>query len=153
MVAVILEPKKIKCVTVSTFSPSICHEVMGQNAMILVFWMTLYWSFKICFQIVQTYVCMYVYIYIYIFPPYFSHSCSSERMNHNCVWLAVASYLALVLLNSVIKLVTLLWTLNHTYDSCSGSIFILVWALIGFLHCVFYPNELTMALYCGYILM
>ena len=26
---VILEPKKIKSVTVSTFSPSICHEVMG----------------------------------------------------------------------------------------------------------------------------
>ena len=27
--AVILEPKKIKSVTVSAFSPSICHEVMG----------------------------------------------------------------------------------------------------------------------------
>ena len=27
--AVILEPKKIKSVTVSTFSPFICHEVMG----------------------------------------------------------------------------------------------------------------------------
>ena len=26
-----LEPKKIKSVTVSTFSPSICHEVMGQR--------------------------------------------------------------------------------------------------------------------------
>ena len=35
--AVILEPKKIKSVTVSTFSPSICHEVMGLDAMILVF--------------------------------------------------------------------------------------------------------------------
>ena len=35
--AVILEPKKINCVTVSTVSPSICHEVMGLNAMILVF--------------------------------------------------------------------------------------------------------------------
>ena len=35
--AVILEPKKIKPVTVSTFSPSICHEVMGPDAMILVF--------------------------------------------------------------------------------------------------------------------
>ena len=37
--AVILESKKIKSVTVSTFSPSICHEVMGLVAMILVFWM------------------------------------------------------------------------------------------------------------------
>ena len=34
---VILEPKKIKYVTVSTFFPSICHEVMGSDAMILVF--------------------------------------------------------------------------------------------------------------------
>ena len=35
--AVILEPKKIKSLTVSTVSPSICHEVMGPDAMILVF--------------------------------------------------------------------------------------------------------------------
>ena len=36
---VILEPKKLKSVTVSIVSPSICYEVMGLNAMILVFWM------------------------------------------------------------------------------------------------------------------
>ena len=35
--AVILEPKKIKSVAVSIVSPSICHEVMGLDAMILVF--------------------------------------------------------------------------------------------------------------------
>ena len=35
--AVILEPQKIKSVTVSTVSPSICHEVMGPDAMIFVF--------------------------------------------------------------------------------------------------------------------
>ena len=35
--AVILEPKEIKSVTVSIVSPSICHEVMGPDAMILVF--------------------------------------------------------------------------------------------------------------------
>ena len=35
--AVILEPRKIKLATVSTVSPSICHEVMGLDAMILVF--------------------------------------------------------------------------------------------------------------------
>ena len=35
--AVILEPKKIKSVTVSIVSPSVCHEVMGLVAMILVF--------------------------------------------------------------------------------------------------------------------
>ena len=41
--AVILEPRKVKSATVSTASPSICHEVMGPGAMILVFWML---SFK-----------------------------------------------------------------------------------------------------------
>ena len=35
--AVILEPPKIKPIIVSTVSPSICHEVMGPDAMILVF--------------------------------------------------------------------------------------------------------------------
>ena len=35
--AVILEPKKIKPVTVSIVSPSICHKVMGPDAVILVF--------------------------------------------------------------------------------------------------------------------
>ena len=41
--AVILEPPKIKSATVSTVSPSICHEVMGLDAMIFFFWML---SFK-----------------------------------------------------------------------------------------------------------
>ena len=36
--AVILEARKIKSVTVSIVSPSICHEVMVPDAMILVFW-------------------------------------------------------------------------------------------------------------------
>ena len=35
--AVILEPKKIKMVTVPSYSPSICHKVMEPDAMILVF--------------------------------------------------------------------------------------------------------------------
>ena len=46
--AVILEPKKIKSATVSTVSPSICHEVMGPDAMIFVFWMS---SFKPTFSL------------------------------------------------------------------------------------------------------
>ena len=41
--AVILEPPEIKSVTVSNVFTSICHEVMGPDAMILVFWML---SFK-----------------------------------------------------------------------------------------------------------
>ena len=44
--AVILEPKKIKSLTVSIVSPAIYHEVMGLGAMILVFWMLSFkWSF------------------------------------------------------------------------------------------------------------
>ena len=35
--AVILETKKIKSLTVSIVSPSICHEVLGPDAMILSF--------------------------------------------------------------------------------------------------------------------
>ena len=35
--AVILEPPKIKSLSVSTVSPPICHEVMGPDAIILVF--------------------------------------------------------------------------------------------------------------------
>ena len=35
--AVILELPKLKSATVSTVSPSICHEVMGRDVMILVF--------------------------------------------------------------------------------------------------------------------
>ena len=46
--AVILEPKKIKSLTVSTVSPSISYEVMGPDAMILVFWML---SFKPAFSL------------------------------------------------------------------------------------------------------
>ena len=35
--AVILEPLKIKSATVSSVSPSICHDMMGLDAMVLVF--------------------------------------------------------------------------------------------------------------------
>ena len=46
--AVILEPKKIKYVTISIVSTCICHEVMGQDAMMLVFWLL---SFKPTFSL------------------------------------------------------------------------------------------------------
>ena len=44
----ISEPRKIKSITASTFLPSICHEMMGQDAMIFVFWML---SFKPSFSL------------------------------------------------------------------------------------------------------
>ena len=46
--AVISEPKKIKSLTVSIVSSSICYEVMGPDVMILVFWML---SFKPAFSL------------------------------------------------------------------------------------------------------
>ena len=46
--AVILEPPKIKSVTVSVVFPSICYEVMGPEYTILVFWML---SFKPTFSL------------------------------------------------------------------------------------------------------
>ena len=45
---VILEPKKIKSITISIVAPSICHEVMGLDAMIFVFWML---SFKLALSL------------------------------------------------------------------------------------------------------
>ena len=46
--AVILEPKKINSVSASNVSLSICHEVMGLDAMILILWML---SFKLAFSL------------------------------------------------------------------------------------------------------
>ena len=60
---VILEPQKIKSVTVS---PSICHEVMRPGAMILVFWML---SFKPTFSLFFT-----------LFKRLFSYSLSAIRL-------------------------------------------------------------------------
>ena len=50
--AVILEPPK-NSLTVSIISPSICHEVMGSDAMIFVFWML---SFKPAFLLFSTFI-------------------------------------------------------------------------------------------------
>ena len=88
--AVILEPPKIKSIPVSIVSPSICHEVMGPDAMILVFWMlsnislacsylwqffgleffkilflplksTWFTMFQVCSEVIQLHVCVYTF--------------------------------------------------------------------------------------------
>ena len=79
--AVILEPKKIWSVTASIFSTSICHEVMGLDAMILV---SLMLSFKpgfalssytlikkpfSCFSLYTIRVVIFVYLRLLIFLP------------------------------------------------------------------------------------
>ena len=50
---VILEPKKIKSVTVSIVPPFICHELMGPDVMIFIFWML---SFKPAFPLSFTFI-------------------------------------------------------------------------------------------------
>ena len=60
--ALILEAKSIKSVTVSTVSPFICHEVMGPDAMILVFWML---SFKPTFPLSSHFHQEALYLFIY----------------------------------------------------------------------------------------
>ena len=45
----ILDPKKIKSAPVSIFPPSICHEVMVPDAMMLAFQML---SFKLAFNLI-----------------------------------------------------------------------------------------------------
>ena len=64
---VILEHPKIKSATISTVSPSIYHEVMGPDAMILVFWM---WNFKPNFSL---------YFFTFI-KKFFSSSLSAIRV-------------------------------------------------------------------------
>ena len=53
--AVILEHKKIKSVSASTFSPSVCHEIIGLDAVIFLFWMLnfkpTFWFY--CFTLIK----------------------------------------------------------------------------------------------------
>ena len=51
--AVILEPKKVKSVTISIVSPSLCHEVMEPDTMIFIIWML---SFKPAFLLFFTFI-------------------------------------------------------------------------------------------------
>ena len=69
--AVILEPRKIKSATVS---PSICHELMEPDAMILVFWML---SFKPTFSLSS---------FTFIKRPFSSSSLSALRWCHLHIW-------------------------------------------------------------------
>ena len=68
--AVILEPQKIKSDMVSTVSPSISHEMMGPDAMILVFWML---SFKPTFSLSS---------FTFIQKLFSSSSLSVQNWNH-----------------------------------------------------------------------
>ena len=66
----ILQPKKIKSVTASTFSPSVCHEVMRQDAMILIFWML---SFKPVFSLSSSTLLKRLSVPLYFLPLEWHH--------------------------------------------------------------------------------
>ena len=87
---VILEPKKRKSVTASTFSPSICQEVMGPDSMILVFLILSFepafslssfilikrlFSSKYCFSFPRYILVCYVFIFIHL-KLFFSFLCN-----------------------------------------------------------------------------
>jgi len=101
--AVILEPPKIKSVTVSIASPSIYHEVTGPDAMIFVFWML---SFKPTFSlssftfikrlfsssslsVIRLVLSMYLGLLIFSLAnliPAFASSSLAFHMNHHISW-------------------------------------------------------------------
>ena len=84
--AVILEPKKIKSATVSIVSPSICHEVMGLEAMIFIFWML---SFQPTFSLSSS----------TFIKRLFSSSLSAIRVI-SCVYLRLLIFLLAILIQA-----------------------------------------------------
>ena len=72
--AVILEPKKIKSITLSIVSPSTCHGVMGRDAMIFIFWIL---SFKPAFSLCSFTFCFIIIIIIF----YCSGFCHTLKWN------------------------------------------------------------------------
>ena len=91
---VILEPKKVKSDTVSTVSPSISHEVMGPDAMILVFWML---SFKPTFSLSS---------FTFIRRLFSSPSLSAVRVVSSA-YLRLFIFLSAILIPALINKVTL----------------------------------------------
>ena len=83
--AVILEHKKRKSVTISIVSPFTCHEVMGPNAMILVFLML---SFKSAFSLPS---------FIY-FKRLFSSPSLSALMVVSCAYMRLLIFLLAILI-------------------------------------------------------
>ena len=83
--AVILEPQKIKSLTVSIVSPSICHKVMGPDAMILVFWML---TFKPTFSL----------SYLTFIKRFFSYSSLSAIRVVSSAYLRLLTFLLVILI-------------------------------------------------------
>ena len=106
---VILEPKKIKSLTVSIVSPSICHEVKGPDTLIFAFWMLSFKpafslssftfikklfsssSFSTIWVVSSAYLRLLIFLLAVLIPAYVSSRDSSEVKwkSLSCVWLFV----------------------------------------------------------------
>ena len=94
--AVILESKKITSVTVSNVFPPICHEMMGPDAMILVFSV-------LSFEPVSTlYKCIYIYI-INIYIIYIVHH------NVYIIYTSISTLYKLIFANTL----AIKWTMDQ----------------------------------------
>ena len=82
--AVILEPKKIKSVTVS---PSVCHEVMGPDAMILVFWMLSFMSTFSLSSFINRLLSAYLRLLIFL-PAILIPACASSSLAFHMMYSA-----------------------------------------------------------------
>ena len=71
---VILEPKKTKSVTASLVYPSLCHEAMGQDAMVFVFWML---SFKPAFSLYILHISYKIFGTLFLFTKIFGYICTT----------------------------------------------------------------------------
>ena len=131
--AVIFEPKKINSVTVSIAFPSICHEVMGLDAMIFVFW-TLGFklvfslsSFKRLFTVILDALCVFV--------------CVCEREILGLQLLGFCLFVCLFLLHLLIF--SVMWTDLFNFPVIFGylvCVFVCVW--YRFLVCSYYEVHL-----------
>ena len=105
--AVILEPKKIKSHTVSIVPPSICHEVMVPDDMILVFWML---SFKPTFSLAYLKICIKLKCMITASKKYTGYKWSCIYMSYNLKefikWFFVKIYIYIIFLYKIINFVT-----------------------------------------------
>ena len=121
--AVILEPKKIKSATVSTVSPSICHEAMGPDAMILVFWIFSlgFLNFKLFQNHLEDLLDKTAGPYLHVFS--FSRSgCSLRMCISEFMWMLIQAphqkkqnTLSYILYNSFLKLKKKSKIITHRY--------------------------------------
>ena len=118
----ILEPKKRKTVTASTFSPSICLEVIGPDAVILVFWLSYKPAFLLpSFTVVKKFFSFFLlsvirvvssaYLRLLIFLPILFPACDSSSWFQHFTWCTLhICYIHKITICSLVVLLFQFWT-------------------------------------------